>query len=81
MDCIIQKVFTFPNKFLFSAIYLFVVDWLKQLTFFCLNSLKSNTKRSVSPKVPSKEVNLSSPRSLLAMAMKGLWLRMEKTQP
>ena len=36
MDCIIQKVFTFPNKFLFSAIYLFVVDWLKQLTFFLL---------------------------------------------
>lgn len=36
MDCIIQIVFTFPNKFFFSAIYLFVVDWLKQLTFFLL---------------------------------------------
>ena len=36
MDCIIQKVFTFPNKLLFFAIYLFVVDWQKQLTFFLL---------------------------------------------
>ena len=36
MDCIIQEVFTFSDKFLFFAIYLFVVDWQKQLTFFLL---------------------------------------------
>ena len=37
--------------------------------------------RSVSPKVPSREVNLSRPRSLFAMAMNGLWYMIEKTQP
>lgn len=78
---ILQIVNTLLLDFVKFIIHITIIYRLKQQIFLLIKSSCPQINLFISPNVPSSDVNLSSPRSLLAMAMNGLWLIIEKTQP